>query len=273
MTFVGAPAIWLIEDVMSSDGLLGPSAASSVQDNVVWAGQSNLYAYNGSVVTIIPNNTLNEWFYNRINSNSAYHSFAHKSIAFNEVWWFAAFDESEEPDNYIIWNWQEGHLTNGKLSRTASEEPTNISRAQYMAFGQCDPVLDTILYHHEIDGNFADNGNNMTGSLLSNYSLIAEGDFMQEILRVVPSVALLPINEEVDGDTNTEVLFNMSINTKEYDSQASARIFGPYPITALTQKVETRANGRQRQYKFDFSNTFGFRFEKFYEEFKATTPR
>ncbi len=269
MTFVGLPVIWLFEDIMTSDGILGPQAATSVQDNVVWAGQQNFYIYNGSIASIIPNNSLNEWFFSNINTGTFYHSFAHKSIAFNEIWWFAPFGNSEEPNNYVIWNWQEGHFTNGQLSRTASEEPTNINRDQFMAFGQCSPSINGVLYQHEIDGDYSDDGSNMNGSLTSNYNIIDTGEYMQEILRVIPSLAMLPLGTPTIPDT----LFNMYIYTKEYDSAPTPRIFGPYPIGDTTQKVETRANGRQRLYQFTFNNTFGFRFEKFFEELRTTTPR
>jgi hypothetical protein len=270
MTFVGLPDIWMFEDIMTSDGLLGPQAADSVQDNVVWVGSSNFYIYNGSIVSVIPNNTLNQWFFTNLSNATFYHSFIHKSIDFNEVWWFAPFDGSEEPNNYVIWNWQEGHWTNGQLSRTASEELTDILiRDQFMAFGQCSPAINGILYRHESAGNYSDNGGNMSGSLTSNYSIIDTGEYMQEILRIIPSTALLPIGTVPAGST----LFNMFIYTKEYDGMPTARTFGPYPITDMTQKVETRANGRQRQYQFTFNNTTGFRFEKFFEELRTTTPR
>jgi len=269
MTFIGSPDVWLIEDIMTSDGLMGPKAATSVQDNVVWLGQENFYIYNGSIASVIPNNTLNEWFFSNVNQGSFYHSFSHKSVAFNEVWWFAPFAGSEEPNNYVIWNWEEGHFTNGQLSRTASENPNNANRNQYMAFGQCNPALDSTLYVHESRGNYSDDGANMAGSLTSNYNIIDTGEYMQQILRIVPSTMVLPI-----GSPSTNALLcNLSIDTKEYDGQLTPRTFGPYPIYDTTQKLEVRANGRQRQYTFEFNNEIGFRFEKFFEELRVTTPR
>lgn len=269
MVYVGPPKIWLIEDIMTSDGLLGQQSSSSIQDNVVWAGQNNFYLYNGAIAQVIPGNTLNEWFFSNLNESTSFHSFAHKSQEFNEVWWFAPFGESEEPSNYVIWNWQEGHWTNGTLARTASEEPTNVVREQVMGFGQCNPTINGILYTHEANGDYSDNGGNMSGSLTSNYSIIDSGEYMQEILRVIPSTSTLPLGSLA----TTALLFNMFIYTKEYDSAGNFRTFGPYTVTDLTQKIETRANGRQRQYQYVFNNTIGFRIEKFFEELRTTTPR
>lgn len=269
MTFINLPNIWILEDIMTSDGILGPQTSSTVQDNVVWAGQNNFYMYNGAIATIIPNNTLNEWFFTNIDEATSYHSFAHKSQEFNEIWWFAPFGNAEEPSNYVIWNWQEGHWTNGKLSRTASEEPSNFIREQVMGFGQCVPVINGILFSHEANGDYTDAGGNMSGSLTSNYSIIDTGEYMQEILRVIPSTTMLPLG----ALTTTALLFDMFIYTKEYDSSKNVRTFGPYAVTDLTEKIETRANGRQRQYQYMFNNTLGFRIEKFFEELRTTTPR
>lgn len=269
MTFVGTPDIWVIDDVMLSDGLMGPQASTSIQDNVVWLGQENFYIYNGSIVNVIPNNTLCEWFFSQVNTGKFYHAFAHKSVVFDEIWWFAPFGESEEPDNYVIWNWQEGHFTNGQLSRTASEDPNNANRSQYMAYGDCTSGDDAILYVHETKEDYSDDGGNMSGSLTSNYNIIDAGEYMQQILRVVPSTTLMPTGVPQTG----ALLCDMTIYTKEYDGQLTPRTFGAYPIYDTTQKIEVRANGRQRQYKFEFDNATGFRLEKFFEELRTSTPR
>jgi len=92
---------------------------------------------------------------------------------------------------------------------------------------------------------------------------------MQQILRVIPSMAVLPIGTPQTG----ALLCDMTIYTKEYDGQLTPRTFGAYPIYDTTQKIELRANGRQRQYKFTFDNEIGFRFERFFEELRTSTPR
>jgi hypothetical protein len=270
MTFVGSPTIWVIDEIMTSDGALGPKAVTSINDNVVWVGGNNFYIYNGSIAVAIPNNTLRQWFYSKLNSVTAFHSFIHKSTEYNEIWIFAPFNNAEEPNNYVIWNWEEGHFTNGQLTRTASEEPANPNRAQYMATGSCDgSVATTKLYAHEVKDDYTDDGANMSGSLTSNDNLIDTGEYMQEILRVIPSTFVLPVDTPATGN----LLFSMYINTKEYDGALAFRTFGPYNIYDNTQKVETRANGRQRQYQFTFNNKFGFRLEKFFEELRTTTAR
>ena len=269
MNYVGGSTIWNIADIMSSDGLLGPKACLSLNDAVIWVGQTNFYKYDGSVVSILPNNTLRQWFYDNLNQAAYYKCFIHKSIEFNEIWFFFPFGTSLEPNAYIIWNFEEGHFTNGLMTRTASEIPVDVSREQYMATGSCDGSIVGTLYQHEIEGYYADNGGNMTGSLTTNSALLDGGDYLQYVDRIIPSNQMLPLGINTQSDN----LYQLSINTKEYDGQLVPRTFGAFTVGSLTQKIETRATGRQWEYKFDFSNQVGFRIEKFYAEIKPTTPR
>lgn len=269
MRYVGGNQIWLIEDIMSSDGLLAPKATLSLNDAVIWVGQTNFYKYDGSVVSILPNNTLRQWFFDNLNQAAYYKCFIHKSIEFNEIWFFFPFGTSKEPNAYIIWNFEEGHFTNGLMTRTASEIPVDVSREQYLTSGSCDGSIVGTLYQHEIEGYYKDNGGDMTGSLTTNSALLDGGDYLQYIDRIIPSSQLLPLG------TNNQVsnIYQLTINTKEYDGQLVPRSFGPFQVDTTTQKIETRATGRQWEYKFDFSNQVGFRIEKFYAEIKPSTPR
>jgi hypothetical protein len=268
MIYVGKPDIWVIRLLTDTDGLIGPNAVMEIPDAVAWQGQNDFYIYNGSVVSQIPNNTLLHWMIDNINWHYSYLCFARKVIEFNEVWWYFVannypiippFSPVVEPNTYIIWNYMEGHVTNGQMVRTAAEKPTNPTRAQYMAVGTCDQSIPTKLYQHEVD--FSDNGQPMTGSLTTNYNLFETGDFVQQISQIIPSNLVLPIGSL---DTNQH-LYTLTVNTKEYDGQADARTFGPYEVFGNTTKIDTRITGRQRQYMYDFSNTIGFRIQKTYE--------
>lgn len=267
MQFVDKPDIWIIKLLTESDGLIGPNAVMELPDLVVWMGQNDFYYYNGAVVSQIPNNTLLHWMMDNINWQKSYLCFARKVMEFNEVWWFFPSANNAEPDTYLIWNYQEGHFTNGKMNRTAAEKPTNPAREQYLAVGSCDNSVAAQVYQHEI--GYSDNNNAMTGSLTTNYKLLDEGDYIQNISAIIPSNYLLPIGIMNEGQD----LYNLTVSTKEYDGQLNPRIFGPYDVTAITTKIDTRIVGRQRQYTYNFSNTTGFRIEKTYEMYKPFTVR
>lgn len=267
MVFVGKPDIWVVQKVTDVDGLIGPWAVIDAADVVVWMGQNDFYIYDGSTLVPIPNNTLIHWLYDRLNTPKAYVSFAWYLENFDEIWWFFPSNGSDEPDNYIIWNYKEGHFTNGTLARTAAERNVNSQRLEYLAYGACDDVTESVLYQHEIF--FSDNEAPMVGSLTSNYALIGEGDYIQNISQITPSNLLLPIGSSSQG----ELLYSLTINTKDYDQDTNTRSFGPYDVYSNTSKIDCRILGRQRQYSYSFANTVGFRIQKTYETNKPFTVR
>lgn len=268
MIYIGLPEIWLIKELTSADGLLSPKSVVQIGDAVAWVGQSDFYIYNGSVLSTIPNNNVKQWFFQNINAGKYYLSFARRVIQFNEVRWFAPFGGATEPDTQIVWNYQEGYFFNDSgITRTASEEPQNPTRNQYMAKGSCDGSITSTLYQHEI--GYTEDGANMTGSLTSNFANIGEGDYIQKVGRIIPSNALLPV-----GNINMgQDLYTMTVNAKDYDGQQNSVAFGPYSINGFTQKIDTRIAGRQRQYVYSFSGTQGFRLQKTFEEIKPSTAR
>lgn len=267
MVYIGKPDIWLIKELTNADGIISPRSVIQVNDAVVWWGHKDFYTYNGSVLTQIPINTLKNWSQAVINPGKYYLSFVRKVVDFNEVWWYFPQSSSAEPDTYVIWNYIEGHWTNGMMDRTCAEEPHNPARAQWMAYGMCDASVATTLYKQEI--GYTDNGGNLDGSLTSNYAQISEGNILQQITRIVPSPLILPL-----GTTNIgQSLYTITVNAKNYDGQSSFSTYGPYDVTGFTEKIETRVVGRQRQYQIDFSTTIGFRIQKMYEELKPTSQR
>ncbi len=267
MFFVDKPDIWVIRLLTETDGLIGQNAVMALPDTVVWQGSNDLYIYNGSVISQIQNNTLLHWMFDNINWTYAGICFARKVMEFNEVWWFFPTGTNTECDSYIIWNYQEGHFTNGRLSRTAAETPTNPTREQYLANGSCTGSPASALYQHET--GYSDNTSSMTGSLTTNYAVMDQGDYVQNISAIIPSNYLLPIGTVDSGQD----LYTLTVNTKDYDGQVTPRVFGSYNVSTTSRKIDVRISGRQRQYIYNFSNTTGFRIEKSYEMGKPYTVR
>lgn len=269
MYYVGKPGgIWVIEELTTSDGILSPRSVIQLGDAVAWAGQNDFYIYNGSVLSQIPNNNLKQWFLTNINSDKYYLSFARRVIQFNEIRWFFAAGNAAEPDTQIVWNYQDGIFFNDSgIIRTASEEPQNPVRSQYLATGSCDGSIPSTLYEHEV--GYSDNLNNMKGYLYSNYASIGEGDLNMQLSRIIPSNQLLPI-----GSINTgQSLYNLTINSKYYDGHQNPIVNGPFFVNGFTEKIDTRVVGRQRQYVYNFDGQQGFRIQITYEEIKPSTIR
>lgn len=265
MEFVGKPQIWFVEKIYGADGILSPKCVSHVPDAVVWWGQNDFYIYNGSILTAIPNNKLLHWAQDSMNWGKYYLSFAKRVLEFNEVWWYFP-TEGDEPDTYIIWNYEENHFTNGMQTRTASEEPANPLREQYMANGSCDGSVATALFQHERD--YSDNGSAMSGSLTTNMAAIEDGDFIQQISRIIPTSSMLPVTA-----TSTSILYSMVIQTKSYIGEALPRVSPTYDVYLTTQKIDTKVSGRYAQFLYTFNNILGFRIQLSYKVTKPTTRR
>jgi hypothetical protein len=372
LNYVAKPFIWVTDLITLADGIIGPRAYVSANDLVYWVGFNDIYVYNGNVYQNLPNNTLKQWFVQNMNPAKSYLTFMRTCLEFNEVWIFFPFGDSPEPNAYIIYNFEEGTFTNGFLSRTASEEPSNQNRPQYMAVSMpplvlnFNPIAVTLntsafnvtidediiinfsvnmyveligitgpiagvaasvfnniyqitgifinaeenyitlqlpngilpnatvtggggagmiritpnLYQHEVNYGDGNIDTPMQASVTTNYSLVGDGDLMQEIDRVIPSTDVLFDAGEYDPNM---ALYNIIINTKEYDGSTEVRTFPPVPANALvspgfpvaitTEKIDVRANGRQRQYTFTSNTVEPFRLQKWFEEIRATTTR
>ena len=273
MTFVGAPDIWIITEVMTADGLMSPKSVIRVPGAVIWVGKKSWYTYNGSVATELPSNTLKRWFYQNINPGKYYLAFLRSVIDFDEFWVCFPSLAANEPDTYIIANYADGTFTNGSLantsapSRTASEEPANPTRPQIMTSGSADNSIPSITYRHEV--GYSDDLSNMTGSLTQNSAQIGAGDYIQQITRIEPSSIMLPLGSQNTGQS----LYTITILSKSYDGQQFSISNGPYSVNGFTDKIDSRVMGRQRQYIYNFSGMQGFRIQKMFEEIKPTTVR
>lgn len=124
--FVDKPDIWFFRKLFSTDGALGPKSRVIIEDAVFWMGQGDFYVFDGYTVNVLPNNTLKRYVYDNINLGQSSKSFAYANVEYSEVWFFYPAGQDFECNNYVIYNYKEGHWTTGTLSRSASEERTNV---------------------------------------------------------------------------------------------------------------------------------------------------
>jgi hypothetical protein len=124
--FVDKPDIWFFRKLFSTDGVIGPKARAIIEDAVFWMGQGDFYVFDGYTVNVLPNNTLKRYVYDNINLGQSFKSFAYANVEYSEIWFFYPVGQDLECNNYVIYNYKEGHWTTGTLSRSASEEKTNV---------------------------------------------------------------------------------------------------------------------------------------------------
>lgn len=264
--YVDKPDIWLLKELTNIDGIISPRARGAVDNLIFWMGQENFYLYEGG--RVIPLSSIDQngrrtdtavnYFFDNINFTQRFKIHCRVYPKLNEIWWFAPFGSSMEPNYYIIYNYVEQHWTTGNLARTASEEPQTIWQTPLMANATSESVAGSI-YKHEI-GTDAD-GSAMTWYAETNYQQIAEGDNTFHIGRVIPDA------------TQTGNL-DITAYTKLY-AQDSTERSSSYVVTATTPWVDLRGvHGRQRKYRIG-QNALSedFIMGRFIEEITPGSPR
>lgn len=253
--FSPATATWDIEDLQTSDGIIGPMARCSINTTITWVGQDDWYIYDGSRVTPIQGNTLKKWFYENYEAN--WKMFLRAVPKKNQIWVCFALNTGNElteyePTRYIIIDYVEGHFTLGKIRRTAAEEPTQIGLFPLMA-GAPDAIYTTgVLYEHdqpEADVQYYDNEPDASGFSYakSNYFMIGSGDTTMEIMEIVPDIFFF------DGG-----LIQQTIETKDYPQSTETFSYGPFELADDTTFIDPQAAGRQARHIFQHEVVGGF---------------
>lgn len=269
--YVGVPQIWITREITLADGIIAPFATASINDYCFWMGQNDFYVYNGATFSDIPNNTLKQWVFENLNRGRGYHSFCFLNLQYNEIWFFfPTSDDQIEPNAYAIYNYSEGHWTNGYMTRTAAELPLNEIHYNYLAnTSASDPSINA-LYEHEVEYGNGSPDIPFETRLETSYALLGEGENIQYIDRVIPSSR----KDYSDDPTDiTTPIYQLTMYTKEYDGDSVEKTYGPYNVALATNKIDIRGTGRQRKYVFTSNTADSFRIEKWYEEIKETTRR
>lgn len=158
LRYDGFPFIWNITELMSTDGIIAPKARCTVEDTLFWQGNGDVFAFDGTSITVIPNNTVKRYVYDNINVPESYKSFAVASPAYNEIYFFNVFGNDTQPKNYFIYNYKELHCSIGTFERTAGLEPANALIAVLMI--QSGITSDLELEPDSLSTNYYTLGNN-----------------------------------------------------------------------------------------------------------------
>lgn len=125
LRYDGFPFIWNITEFITTDGIIAPKARCNVEDAVFWMGNGDFFVFDGTSITILPNNTVKRYVYDNLNQSEAYKCFGVVSTSFNEIYWFYPSGTNNQPDSFVIYNYKELHWSIGTFERTAGLEPPN----------------------------------------------------------------------------------------------------------------------------------------------------
>jgi hypothetical protein len=240
MTFVGPPFIFSFRLLATNSGAAGLNTMVNVDGDVFWMGKRNFFTYNG-VVQEIPC-SVQYYVFDRMQTRYIDKTSVGHNKKFKEVTWFYVSNDNTsgsvnpEPDSYVTYNYLENAWSVGSMDRTVWRDSFGARNVPF-AF---DP--DGYLYNHET-GTSAD-GAAMTSFIESSPGEIPNtGNNLYMVDKVIPDVTM-------SSDTN----LSLFINTRKYPN-ATEVTKGPFVITSSTEKVSTRAKGRQMSMKLQSSGT------------------
>lgn len=242
MQYIGPPYTFGFQQLGSNCGALGPHSAVEVNGLAFWMGHEAFYVFDGTVKKLPC--TLQDYVFDDINLVQETKVYAALNSDFNEVTWYYCSYTSDFIDRCVTFNYVENVWYEGSLARTAWQDVAsfeNPTATEYLP-ESTEATLSTIygltagrtlVYNHEDGKNKAD-GSAITAFIYSGYFDIAEGDNMLLMKRFIPDF------KDQEG--------NLTVNLylRPYpQAAASPSSLDPYTITPTTQKVDTRARGRQ----------------------------
>lgn len=241
MQYVGPPFTFGFSQLGANCGCIGPHAAADVNGLAFWMGTEAFYMFDGTVKKLPC--TVQDYVFKDLNVVQGFKAHVGVNSQFNEVTWWYCSVTSDYIDRFVTYNYLENTWHIGSMARTAWVDigtydkplaaeylPTGteatISTIQGLTAGRC------VIYNQETGVNA--NGSPITAYIKSGYFDIGDGDNMLFMRRFVPD-----FKNQV-GNLTVHLLL------RAYpQATASPSSLDPYVITPTTQKVDTRARGRQ----------------------------
>ena len=241
MQYVGPPYTFGFQQLGANCGCIGAHAAVDVNGLAFWMGTEAFYLFDGTVKKMPC--TVQDYVFKDINLTQGYKTAAGVNSQFNEVTWFYCSAGSDLINRSVSYNYLENVWSVNSLSRTAWSDIGTYPKPVASAYDDTSTAasLNTIyglsagrsrLFSHE-DGYDAD-GVPILSYIKSGYFDIGDGDNMLYMRRFIPDFK----NQIQD--------LTVRLLLRPYpQATAQPSSLDPYIITPTTQKVDTRARGRQ----------------------------
>jgi len=230
MRFVPDPnVVYSFAYVGGGCGLIGPNAAAVTATATFWLSNTGeFFRYAGGAPEPLQSTVRRHVFDNlaQVQGDKIY---AFTVAAYNEAWWlYPDMREGNECSRYVAYNYVENTWACGIFERSAWVDAGASSLP--LAAG-----LDGRLYFHE-KGNSAD-GAALAWSLQTAAVDIGDGDNHVSIMGCIPDF------EDLLGGAL------MTVRTRRYPNSLP-EVSGAFAITAASEKIDLRAQGRQADFTF-----------------------
>ena len=240
MSFIGPPFVFSFRLLATNCGAGGKNTIMAVDNTVYWMGKSSFFVYDG-IVKDLPC-SVQYFVFDRMQLDYIDKTVVGHNKKFNEITWFYVSEDNSagtnnpEPDSYVTFNYQELAWSIGTLERTVWSDAFGVRKVPF-AFDK-----DGILYNHET--GTSDNGSAMNSFVESSAMEISQGgDNTFMVDKIIP-----------DLNTTSTSSLSLTLKTRKYPN-ASDITKGPFTITDQTEKVSTRAKGRQMTVKIESTGT------------------
>ena len=251
MQYVGPPYTFGFQQLGANCGCIGPHAAVDVNGLAFWMGVEAFYIFDGTVKKMPC--SVQDYVFKDINLVQGTKATAGVNSQFNEVTWWYCSANTNFINRFVSYNYLENTWHTGTMARTAWTDIGTYSKpiaAEYFPTNT-ESTLTTIygltagrsLMYNQEDGV---NGNNsaITAFIKSGYFDLGDGDNMVFMRRFVPDFK------------NQEGNLTVNLFLRAYPQATEAlSSLDPYVITPTTQKIDTRARGRQISLKITSNET------------------
>ena len=240
MSFVGPPFTFSFRLLAVNCGAVSINGSINVDSDVYWMGRSNFFVYNGAVQELPC--SVQDYVFDRIQLDYLDKIYGAHNKRYNEVTWFYVSTanpngtQSPEPDSYVSFNYADGAWTIGSLDRNVWHDAAGFRKVPF-AFDS-----DGKLYNHET--GTSDNGSAMSAYIeTSEVEIDASGNKLFMVDKIIPDATMT---------SNTNLY--LQLKTRKYPN-ATETIKGAFTVTSSTDKISTRAKGRQMAVKFYSTGT------------------
>lgn len=239
--YVGPPYTFGFQQLGANCGCIGAHAAVDVNGVAYWMSLDAFYVFDGTVKKLPC--TVQDFVFKDLNFTQGFSINAGVNTQFNEVtWWYASAD-STYIDRFVTYNYLENVWSVGSMARTSWVDLGTFSKPVAADY---DPdstaaTLTTIygltagrsqVYNQEVGYNA--NGSPIESYITSGYFDLGDGDNMMFMSRFIPDFK------------NQLGNLTVRLRLRAYpQSSAVPSSLDPYTVTPTTQKIDTRARGRQ----------------------------
>jgi hypothetical protein len=252
--YLGPPYTFGFQQLGSNCGIIGPHASADVNGVAYWMSKDAFFMFDGTVKKLPC--SVQDFVFEDLNIVQATAVNVGINTQFNEVTWYYPTLNSDFVNRYVTYNYLESVWSIGTMARTAWHDIGTFDRpiaTEYLPLdtgATITPIYGLTpgrshLYNQEtgVDAN----GLPLPAYIYSGYFDIGDGDQVLFMKRFIPDF------KRQTGDLTVRLLLRLYPQTS-----ATPSSLDPYIITPTTDKVDTRARGRQIQLRIESDELGGW---------------